>query len=123
MKRLALALVLLAVTPAYAFNLPFRPGTATAVSGAATLNQDAGTITTDSLVTAAAASYTLTIGCNAVNPNSIVQASLANGTNTTGVPVITRVQPGNGVVTVTVTNLAASAALNGTLLVAFIVFN
>lgn len=124
MKTLFAAFIALAlIAPAHAFNLPFRPGTATAVSGAATLNQDAGTITTDSLSTAAGSTYTLTIGCNQITPNSVVLATMGNGTNSAGDPTISTVKPGNGVVTIVITNRASAAALNGTLLVALIILN
>jgi hypothetical protein len=103
--------------------LPITPGTATAANGAATLNQDAGTITTESLSTAGGSTYTLALGCDQVTPNSIVQTSLAYGTATQGDPDISRVTPGNGVVTIIVANRAASTALNGTLKIGFVVFN
>jgi len=123
MRWAALLLAFALIAPAHAFNLPSRPRTAIAVNGAATLNHDAGIVTTESLSTAAGSTYTLTLGCNQVTPNSVVSVSLSNGTNSTGDPTVSRVTPGNNVVTIVVTNRASAAALNGTLLIALIVFN
>jgi hypothetical protein len=108
-------------------GLPLRPGTAIAVSGAAALNQDAGTVTSESLTTAAGATYTLTVGCDSVTSNSVVQVSLSNGTNSAGDPTIGTITPtqtpGGGAFVVVVTNRHATNALNGTLKIAFVVFN
>lgn len=104
-------------------SLTATPGTATALAGAATCNQDGGTVTSESLVTAAGASYTLTLGCAKANPNSLVFASVANGTNTQGDPSVQKITPGNGQVTIVVVNRHATLALNGTLNIAFVVFN
>lgn len=129
MKKLLLALAIcLAATTAYGFNLPFAPGTATATgngttTAAATLNQDAGTITTEALTTAAAGVLVITVNCNQVTPNTILSVELANGTNSAGDPSNGLVTVGTGVFTVAVTNRHASAAFNGTLKLYFIVFN
>lgn len=99
-------------------------GTATAASGAATLNKvQSGIITTESLSTAAAAEYTLTLTCDMITPNSIVMASAGLKGATTGTPGIGGVTPASGKVTITVTNLHASAAFNGTLEVMFFIVN
>ena len=102
--------------------LDLRPALATAVNGAATMNQDAGIITTDALITAAQASYTLTIGCQGAGSSSVVHASLANGTNTQGIPVLALVKAGGDAIVCTIFNLHATQALNGTLQVKFVVF-
>jgi hypothetical protein len=94
--------------------------TATAVSGAATLNASAGTITTESLATVAGSTYTLTVTNNKVtSANCVIGASLSQGTNTAGIPDIQLVTPGAGSFTVTLYNRHASAALNGTLKISF----
>lgn len=95
--------------------------TATASAGAATLAKFAGVITSEALTTAAAAAYTLVITTTAIGVAAADQAyaSVANGTNTQGVPVVTRVTCGVNTVTVVVTNLHASEALNGTLKIAY----
>ena len=95
-------------------------GTATASSGAATLNASgAGIVTSESLTTAAGADYTLTVTDSMVAASDIVTASLQNGSNTGGYPGISRVTPAAGSVVVLVHNFHASSAFNGTLKVSF----
>lgn len=95
-------------------------GTATATAGAATLANRFGKVTSEALTTAQNAIYTLTITNTIIRTTDLVMASVANGTNTQGTPVVTRVQPGNGTLTILVSNLHASAqALNGTIVVSF----
>ena len=96
-------------------------GTATATAGAATLNLAAGKVTTEALTTAAGALYTLTLANTTVAATSIVTGSLANGTNTTAGGVIERMQPSANQVVITVRNTHASAALNGTLVISYLV--
>jgi hypothetical protein len=95
--------------------------TATATAGAATLNKSAGVITSESLTTAAAAVYTLTITNSTIAAADQVFASVSFGTSTTGEPVVERVTPGAGSVVIRVKNVAGAAALNGTIKVAFMV--
>ncbi|GAB6842371.1 hypothetical protein HNR00_003579 [Methylorubrum rhodinum] len=95
--------------------------TTTATAGAATLNKLSGKITSEALTTAAGATYTLTLTNSTVAAGDIVFASLANGTNTTGSPGVVRVAPGASSVTITVRNGDAAAALNGTVVVSFMV--
>jgi|GEM_PF-6586022 len=92
---------------------------ATATSGAATLNNLSGTITSEALTTAAAASYTLTLTNSKVRTDSIAAVNIANGTNTQGIPVLSTVTYASGTMTVKIVNLHATQALNGTLLVRF----
>lgn len=97
-------------------------GATTATAGAATLFGTSGKITTEALTTAQDAIYTLNLTNTAIAAGDIVLASVANGTNTQGSPVVTRVQPAAGSVVILVANLHASAqALNGTLVVSFVV--
>jgi hypothetical protein len=119
----ALVVVAAWAPAALSVNLPVTAQQVTAVAGAAQINTDAGIVTTQALTTAAAATATFTVGCQAATASSLVLVSLQNGTNTTGVPVIQSVTPGNGVVTIVVLNAAAAAALNGTLKLSLIVFN
>lgn len=98
-------------------------GTATASSGAATLANRFGVITTEALTTAQNAIYTLTITNTAVKATDIAFASVANGTNTQGTPMVEKVTAGAGTLIVRVVNKhATSEALNGTLKVSFAVF-
>lgn len=94
-------------------------GTAVATAGAATLNTLFGKVTSEALTTAADATYTLTITNSEIAAADIVTASVANGTNTQGIPVVQRVTPAAGSLVITVTNLHASQALNGTIVVSY----
>lgn len=94
--------------------------TATSTAGAATLNKNSGVITTESLTTALNAVYTLTLTDNQIAAADVVQVTIGNGTNTTGLPVLSTVNPAAGSVVIKIANLA-SAALNGTLTVQFTV--
>lgn len=94
-------------------------GTAAATAGAATLASRTGKITSESLSTAAGATYTLTITDTEIAAADIVMASVAMGTATTGQPAIMRITPAAGSVVIILQNLHASAALNGTIVVSF----
>lgn len=96
-------------------------GTAAATGGAATLAQLSGKITSESLTTAAGADYTLTLTNSLIAATDMVVASVDNGTNTTEGLAINRVTPGAGQVVIRVRNTNASAALNGTIVVSFVV--
>lgn len=109
--------------PLFVYGLRVDDGakTATATAGAATLNKASGKVTSEALTTAAGGVYTLTLANSTVAAGDIVLATLANGTNTAGSPGVVRVAPGNGAVTIAVRNGDASAALNGTVIVSFVV--
>lgn len=96
--------------------------TATASSGAATLNAFAGVITSESLTTAAGATYTLTLTNSDVAAADLAFASVQYGTSTTGTPAVAMVDTAAGSLKVIVQNIHASAALNGTILISFMVF-
>ena len=104
-------------------KIDISTGTATASSGAATLNGQMGTVTTESLTTAAGAEYTLTLTNSSIKATSIVLASAGLGTATAGVPGIGGVTVSAGQAVITVTNLAAAAAFDGTLKINFLVLN
>lgn len=106
-----------AVAPGLAANT----GTAIAVAGAATLSKSSGIVTSEALTTAADAAYVLTITNTLVTAASLVTASVQFGTSTTGEPVIMKVAPGVGSLVITVKNVAAAAALNGTIKVTFVI--
>ena len=94
---------------------------ATAASGAATLNSNAGVITTESLTTAQNAIYTLTLTNSQIKATDIVLVSVGNGSNSAGTPMLGTVTAADGSVVITVINKHASAvALNGTLVIAFV---
>lgn len=95
-------------------------GTATATAGAATLAKLSGVITSESLTTAAGATYTLTITDSVIAATDLVFASVALGTATTGTPVVTTVAPAAGSLVIIIQNIHALAALNGTIKVSFL---
>jgi hypothetical protein len=109
----------LAKTTTATFQLDTGTKTATAVTGAATLNKASGKITTESLTTPAGAAYTLTLTNSAIAAADTVYVSLANGTNSAGLPLVGLVTPAAGSVKIVVNNMHASAALNGTLVISF----
>ena len=96
---------------------------ATAASGAATANGYLCRITSESLTTAAAAEYTLTLTNNKIDENSILLVSAHNGTSTQGTLATGEAKPGAGTATITVTNTHASDALNGTIVIDVLVLN
>jgi hypothetical protein len=102
-------------------NATFQVGgyTASATAGAAALHRVAGRITTESLATAAAGEYTLTLTNSHIAATDMVIATVGKGTSTTGIPGLGGVTPAAGSVVITVTNLDAAAAFNGTLIVDF----
>ena len=95
---------------------------AVATAGAATLANRHGQVTSEALTTAAAATYTLTLTNTQVKAGDNVQAMSAYGTSTTGEPVVTRVAVTDGQIVFSVKNVAAAAALNGTIKVIYNVF-
>lgn len=96
--------------------------TATASAGAATLNKQRGTITSEALTTAAGADYTLTLTNSKITTARQVFVSLDDGTNTIGPIYVRKVTPGSGSVVIIVRNGHASSALNGTIKINFVVF-
>lgn len=85
-----------------------------------TLNASFGTITTVSVTTAAGGSFTFNISNNFHDANSVYFVSVIGGTNSQGTPVVTTENVTAGTIAVTVNNIHASLALNGTLLLGFI---
>lgn len=98
--------------------------TASATAGAVTLNQPSGIITSEALTTAAAgaATYTLTLTNNQVLATDIVQVTLGFGTNTTGSPALVSAVAAAGSIVCKVMNVHPSAALNGTLTFAYVLW-
>jgi len=96
-------------------------GTATSTAGAATVNHQAGVITTEILSTAAASAYAFTLTNSRITTASIVLLQLMGGTNTTrGLEL--RAIPGNGSATLSIyNNNVAGTGLNGTLIFGFVV--
>jgi hypothetical protein len=93
------------------------PGTVSA--GAVTINKQTGVITTTSLTTAAGSTTTVTLNNSEVLTSSVVLVSLMGGVNTTLGVQLSAAITSAGVVTITIGNNNASAALNGTLIIGF----
>jgi hypothetical protein len=117
---IAVALLLSVPVAAFAEDQTHHSNAATAASGAATLNNLSGTITTESLTTAAAAAYTLVLTDSYASTLAIPVVVIDNGTNTAGLPVLSTVTPGAGTITIKIYNLHATAPLNGTLKIRFL---
>ena len=97
--------------------------TVTGSAGAATLNNAvAGTVTTEAVSTVAGAIYTLTLTSNLIKASSVVLANATLGSATTGTPCVAHITPAAGSVAIKVQNIHASAAFNGTLKIAFAIF-
>ncbi len=95
--------------------------TATATSGAATCNGMAGIVTTETITTAAASTYSLTVTNNQVTVGDVVQASVCNDTNTQGTPTVATVTEAAGAFTAVVQNIHSATAFSGTLKVKFMI--
>ncbi len=100
-------------------------GTATATvssstASAVTANNQMSKITVDlsgGNATAAGASHVLTVTNNKIQTFSRLMCTIGNGTNTAGEPCLLTCTQGSGTATVTIKNLHASNAFNGTLIV------
>lgn len=94
-------------------------GTLTLTAEAGTLNDACGIVTTNSLDAAANAAETLVITNNKVSEGDVVLTQIIGGT-TAGTPIFTKVVCTANTITMTLTNKHASAALDGTVIFAFI---
>ena len=89
----------------------------TLVSNAGTMTRQVGQITTEALVTAAAASQALAITHALAEAGDYVQLTWNGGTNTGGTPIFRAVCTA-GTITITIFNKDAAAAFNGTFILA-----
>ena len=97
--------------------------TATATAGAATCNGQSGTVTSESLTTAAGSSYSLTLSDSLITASSVVIGVSGNGTNTGGaVTGHVKCTPGSGTATCVAYNDGATP-FNGTIKIIFIIGN
>lgn len=94
-------------------------GTVTLSSNAGVLSKMAGVITTESLTTAAGSSQALTITNTLCASTDIILISRGGGTNSAGSPLM-KVVPGTGSFVITLDNVHASAAFNGTFKISFL---
>lgn len=93
--------------------------TAAATAGAATLNRNAGKVTSEAVTTAAGADYVLTLTNTKIAAADHIFVSVANGTNTTEGLAVNRVQPAAGSAVIRIRNTHASSALNGTIVISY----
>jgi hypothetical protein len=101
-------------------GLASEVGTGTSSSGAVTLNDYIGIVTTEGLTTAQNALFTLTITNDKVAAADWVSVTIGNGTNSAGTPTLHTVTVAANTITIIISNQHASAvAFNGTLKVYF----
>lgn len=95
--------------------------TATSSAGAVTYAGPGGVITTESLNTAALATYTLTVTNSYVLATDIIDCTIQGGTNSAGTPLLLSAAPAAGSLVIKVYNAHATNAFNGTLVISFAV--
>lgn len=92
----------------------------TEASNAVTASGMAGAITTSSLSTAGGSSYAITWTNTFITATSSVLLTIAGGTNTTE-NITLKCAPGAGSATLTIYNNTAATALNGTIIISYLV--
>lgn len=92
----------------------------TEAANAVTASGMAGAITTSSLTTAGGSSYAITWTNTFISATSSVLLTIAGGTNTTE-NITLKVVPGSGTATLTIYNNTAATALNGTIIISYLV--
>lgn len=112
---------LVLVADQIALGDPAVSKTATASAGAVTLNTPSGSITTESLSTAAGSTYTLTLTNSCIGASDLVFFEAGLGTSTTGTPCLCYDTTSAGQAVLVIKNVHASAALNGTLVIDFFI--
>jgi hypothetical protein len=95
-------------------------GTGTSTAAAATVNNASGSITTESLATAAGAFYTFVLTNGLITAQSVIAVTVASGTNTTAGLMVSEVVPAAGSATIKIKNTNAGA-LNGTIVINYAV--
>ncbi len=95
-------------------------GVGTCSSNAVTISKMAGVITTESLTTAGGASQAIVLTNTLIAAGDIILLTLAGGTNTTKDITLQAVATSN-TGTITIYNNTAATALNGTLIINFLV--
>jgi len=103
-------------------SIALDKGAETENAHAVTINKQAGSILTTSLTTAGGATETITLTNSEVLSNSVLIASLENGTNTATNALTLTSTVSAGQVVFVITNVTAATALNGTLIINFVVF-
>lgn len=95
--------------------------TAVTTAGAATVNKMSGVLTTPALTTASGSAYSIALTNSEIAATSVLLCQVQGGTNTTpGITVVAT--PGTGSATILLQNSGVAAvALNGTVIVSFVV--
>jgi len=101
-------------------SITFAKVNGTEAANAVTASGVAGALTTSSLSTAGGSSYAITWTNTAITATSSVLLTLAGGTNTTE-NITLKVVPGSGTATLTIYNNTAATALNGTIIISYLV--
>lgn len=96
------------------------PLTGAAKAGAITLNGAKGIITTEALVTAPGATYTLDLSNSQIEETALLMLTVSNGTNTAGTPTLQRFTVGDQSAVIKIQN-AGATPFNGTLVIQFLV--
>jgi hypothetical protein len=107
-------------TMAAGSEIIFAKGTGTEAAHAVTINQQSGVITSSTLTTAGGASYLITLTNSFAAATSVVLVDSNGGTNTTQNYTLTAV-PSAGSVAITIYNNTAATALNGTIVISFLI--
>jgi hypothetical protein len=103
-------------------SLLAQKGTGSVSTGAVTINDQAGVITTGSLTTAATATTSVTFNNSKIVASSVILVSLMGGTNAIPGVQLSCVYASTGVATLNITNNnVAGSALSGTLIIGFAV--
>ena len=98
----------------------FTGSAGTCVSNAVTITSPRGTITTESLTTAAAGTQAITMTNTAFLAGDFAVCMVDKNAGGTGTPIISRVDVATaGTVVITIKNIHASVALNGAQTIAF----
>jgi hypothetical protein len=92
----------------------------TEAANAVTANGTEGVITTSALTTAGGANYAITWTNSFIASTSTILLTIMGGTNTTNA-VMLKATAGSGSSTLTIYNLTAATALNGTILIGYMV--
>jgi len=92
----------------------------TEAANAVTASGNAGVITTSSLTTAGGSSYAITWTNTKITSTSVLSFCIQGGTNTTQ-NITFGCVPGSGTATLTIYNNTAATALNGTILIGYVV--
>lgn len=114
------ALSLLVSAPSYAFDMAVSPSTVTGAANAATCANAFCVVTTESVSTAAGATYTETVTATPVTAASLCFASVAAGG--TGTAAVAKVTPAAGSLVIIVQNIHASVAFNAALVITYACF-